>query len=423
MFMNITLTGYPNDSAYITIRMELKGFRRKQNETEYDKFISSVRSCFTQLDRQQVEKLINSLLREIPNNNEHANISQFFRQFLDDVYSEDASIDNAGSDSISDSTFFQPPPQIHQQTSPQASDDMPSTSSQDVGNENATNAPVGSDSYEEVASEESEIDAGSFNQDSTEQNAEPPQNTSSQDSVTDENDAEFVEVRVEVETESNPAGNTTDEASSTEQQPQPETGEQEKQPSSGFSVKDVNVKQALQRKGTRKKGVASMAGAVCSKCDVGWVIHSHDKYCGYCGCEVFGFSVRWEKEPLIYEDDGANIHDLTILVENTGAYPITFHPIQTTRDNTILFPQPNDSPFEVKAGQFHAVPIQVKSENLTQSSQTIIVRAQNAPSKLESEKRLPPLKALPHPEFKLTPNPTVVRHRRGTHTGHGKSSF
>ena len=156
-----------------------------------------------------------------------------------------------------------------------------------------------------------------------------------------------------------------------------------------------------------------MAGAVCSKCDVGWIIHSHDKHCGYCGCEVFGFSVKWDKEPLIYKDDGANIHDLTILVENTGAYPITFHPIQTTRDDTILFPQPNDSPFEVEAGQFHAVPIQVKPAKLAQNPKTITVRTQDALSKLESEKSLR-LEALPHPEFKLTPNPVEVRYRRGT---------
>ena len=157
-----------------------------------------------------------------------------------------------------------------------------------------------------------------------------------------------------------------------------------------------------------------MAGAVCSKCDVGWVIHSHDKHCGYCGCEVFGFSVKWDKEPLIYKDDGANIHDLTILVENTGAYPITFHPIQTTRDDTILFPQPNDNPFEVEAGHFHAVPIQVKPTKLAQNPKTITVRAQDAPSKLESEKSLPLLEALPHPEFKLTSNPVEIRYRRGT---------
>ena len=157
-----------------------------------------------------------------------------------------------------------------------------------------------------------------------------------------------------------------------------------------------------------------MAGAVCSKCDVGWIIHSHDKHCGYCGCEVFGFSVKWDKEPLIYKDDGANIHDLTILVENTGAYPITFHPIQATRDDTILFPQANDSPFEVEAGQFHAVPIQVKPAKLAQNPKTITVRAQDAPSKLESEKSLPLLEALPHPEFKLTSNPVEIRYRRGT---------
>ena len=141
-----------------------------------------------------------------------------------------------------------------------------------------------------------------------------------------------------------------------------------------------------------------MADIVCSKCDVGWVIHSYDKYCGYCGCKVFDFSVRWEKEPLIYADGGVNIHDLTILVGNTGAYPITFHPIQTIRDDTILFPQANDSPFEVEAGQFHAVPIQVKPAKLAQNPKTITVRAKDAPSKLESEKSLPPLEALPRPD-------------------------
>ena len=156
-----------------------------------------------------------------------------------------------------------------------------------------------------------------------------------------------------------------------------------------------------------------MFNAVCSKCDVGWVIHSHDKHCGFCGCKVFDFSMKWEKEPLIYADDGADIHTLTILVENKGAYPITFQPIRTTRDNTILLPQANDSPFEVEAGKFRAVPIQVKLTNLAQYHEVITVRAQDAPLNFESEKSLC-LKALPHPEFKLAPNPIEVRYRRGT---------
>ena len=156
-----------------------------------------------------------------------------------------------------------------------------------------------------------------------------------------------------------------------------------------------------------------MADTVCSKCDVGWVIHVCDKHCGYCGCKVFDFSVRWEKEPLIYADGGASDHDLTILIENTGAYPITFHPIQTKRDNTILFPQMNESLFEVKAGKFRAVQIQVKSANLARGDEIATVQAQDAPEGFESEKSLD-LQALPQPEFKLTPNPIEVRYRRGT---------
>ena len=158
-----------------------------------------------------------------------------------------------------------------------------------------------------------------------------------------------------------------------------------------------------------------MANAVCSKCDVGWVIHSHDKHCGYCGCKVFDFSVAWEQEPWIYAGDDTNPHDLTILVENTGAYPITFEPIQTTRDDIIRFPQGNGSSFEVNPGQQHPVPIQVNPTNLARYAETITVRAQDAPPNLPSENSLH-LEAFPLPDFNLTPNPVRVSHRRGTET-------
>ena len=158
-----------------------------------------------------------------------------------------------------------------------------------------------------------------------------------------------------------------------------------------------------------------MVDAVCSKCDVGWVIHSHDKHCGYCGCKVFDFSVTWEQEPRIYANDDANTHDLTILVENTGAYPITFQPIRTTRDDVIRLPQGNDSSFTVSPGQQHPIPIQVNPTNLARYTETIIVRAQDAPSNLPSVESLH-LEALPLPEFHLTPNPVRVSHRRRTET-------
>ena len=156
-----------------------------------------------------------------------------------------------------------------------------------------------------------------------------------------------------------------------------------------------------------------MADVVCSKCDVGWVIYSHDKHCGYCGCKIFDFEVRWAEEPLLYVGDGSDIRDLTILVENIGAYPVTFQPLQTTRNDTILFPQSNDSPFEVEAGKFRAVPIQVKMANLKPAHEVITVRSQNAPSNFASEKSLR-LEALPRPEFKLSPHSIEVRYRKGT---------
>lgn len=156
-----------------------------------------------------------------------------------------------------------------------------------------------------------------------------------------------------------------------------------------------------------------MAGVVCSKCDVGWVIYSHDKHCGYCGCKIFDFEVKWEEDPLLYVGDDSDIHDLTIFVENTGASPIIFQPIRTTRDNTILFPQSNDSHFEVEAGKFRAVPIQVELANLERAHEVITVRSENDPSNFASEKSLR-LEALPRPKFKLTPHPIEVRYRKGT---------
>ena len=235
----------------------IKTLSQTQNEVEYNKFIRSVRSCFAALDRQQIEQLINLLLREIEDNNEHRIISQFFRQFLDDVYSEDASVDNTDSNSVSDSTFFQTPPQTYQQTPTPQPNNTSTPSSQEVDNDNASQ-PTADDDYGGTASEESEIDARSFNQTDTEHNevgVTSPQNTASPQDVSDATDGEHVSTEVEPETEFSPPEDTTDEEPPAEQQPQPETGEQEKQKQSStkFTVRNPNVTQTLRRKGTRKK--------------------------------------------------------------------------------------------------------------------------------------------------------------------------
>ena len=152
-----------------------------------------------------------------------------------------------------------------------------------------------------------------------------------------------------------------------------------------------------------------MRDKVCSKCNVDWVIHAHDKHCGYCGCKVFDFSVKWKEEPLLYAGNGADFHDLTILVENSGAYPITFLPITTTQQNIIQFTQANNASFVLNAGETHSIPIQVNPSDLAAYHETITVRVEN----LEGEKSLK-LQALPRPEFNLIPNRLVVSYRKGT---------
>ena len=156
-----------------------------------------------------------------------------------------------------------------------------------------------------------------------------------------------------------------------------------------------------------------MAGTVCSNCNVGWEIFAHERHCGYCGCATFDFSVRWQEEPLFYspiKNDTAT-REVTLLVENTGSCPMTFQPIQTKHQ---LVDAAYAQPFKVNAGQSAAIAIRVDAGKLTLQPEDIRVRVQEAFSNLE-EKSVP-LRALPEPAFKLLPNPSVARYRKGTET-------
>lgn len=156
-----------------------------------------------------------------------------------------------------------------------------------------------------------------------------------------------------------------------------------------------------------------MAGTVCSNCNVGWEIFAHERHCGYCGCSTFDFSVRWQEEPLFYspiKNDTA-IREVTLLVKNTGSCPMTFQPIQTKHQ---LVDTAYAQPFKVNAGQSAAIAIRVDAGKLTLQPEDIRVRVQEGLSNLE-EKSIP-LRALPEPAFKLLPNPSVARYRKGTET-------
>ena len=158
-----------------------------------------------------------------------------------------------------------------------------------------------------------------------------------------------------------------------------------------------------------------MANLVCLKCDVGWKILMHERYCGYCGCEVFSFSVEWESDPLFYIGDRTDIRELAILVENTGAIPITFQPIQVHSRNAFTLSL-TDKSFTVQPGKIYTTEVQVDPEKFTMEHQEeIIVCAQDAPPNQDSIKSLE-FRTLPLPDFTLKPSSVSVEYPKSRKT-------
>ena len=253
-----TVDGLPERLSLHDESEGIKRLSQKQNENEYNKFINSVRSRFADLDRQQVTQHIGNLLREVEDDKELAILNDFFRGFLEDVYSGDASIDDAGSNSVTGSTFFKTPPQTPLDTPTEEPVGTSTPPSQELSGENTENPTANSDDYGGTATEESEIDAGSFNQSDTEYNdvgATLPQDTPSPQDAADTADDEYVWTEAEPATEPTVAEEVPSEEDAPEQQPQPETDEQTKQPQSSreFNVADVDLKKVLSRDDTPKK--------------------------------------------------------------------------------------------------------------------------------------------------------------------------
>ena len=155
-----------------------------------------------------------------------------------------------------------------------------------------------------------------------------------------------------------------------------------------------------------------MADKVCSKCNVGWEILDHDQFCGYCGCEAFGFSVKWEGNPLFYVGD---TRELAILVENTGATPITFEPLQIESGDALTLSD-TDKSFTVQSGKTHTTEVQVDPKKLkTEYPEKVSVRAKNAAPNQDSIKSLE-LQTLPLPEFTLKPNQVFLEYPKSRET-------
>ena len=263
-------------SARLNLHDNSDGIKRlseKQNQVAYDGFFKSVQFCFARLDPQQIKQLINSLLSEVEDDNAYTRLSKFFHQFLDEVYANGDSIGDATDDAGAelDANFFRATPQTHENILPDEPTKAQSIPNQNVGRESYTNATENTDDYDEVNSEETEYDPGTFTDTvsnsrtgyseettATDETSTVSEDPMPQDSTADANGDDRVWVEPEPETAPKLIEDPVEEPF-TDEDFQPEgaaaTDKQKKQaqPSKEFSVTDIDVKQLTRRGNTRKK--------------------------------------------------------------------------------------------------------------------------------------------------------------------------
>ncbi len=254
----------------------IKNLSQKQNETSYDRFFNAVQSSFDRLDRNEVTDIINSLLREVRSNKTHAALSDFYRQFLDEVYSSNIIVDGTTSDGDADldAYFSQISSRAPEDTPYDKTEQKPLQQTQNMSSRSATDQTVDIDDYEEVTPETEEIlpDIGTKDQPRTKNSSDHYEEKvnfeetipSSENTLSSEaNEDEIVWSEAEPETEpSNSTEEFAEEATikeSLEQQPQPEVvpgnvkQDKQTQPSKEFSVADVDLKPIQRRGSIRKK--------------------------------------------------------------------------------------------------------------------------------------------------------------------------
>lgn len=273
---------YPTDNGYVYeyyldgvaerlgLRDDLDGIKKlsqKQNETSYDKFFNAVQSNFARLDRNQVTDVINSLLRKVTGDNTHAALSAFYRQFLDEVYSNNTIVDDLTSngDVDLDAYFSQINSRASEEVQGDEAEQAPPEQTQNIGSETATDQTENTDDYEEVTPETEEvrhdIDAASQSRATNSDNyyeesvnSEETDSSSKNTLSPEVNEDEIIWRDAEPETDPSSAEEFT-----AEQLPQPEVvpenvkEKKQTQPSKEFSVADVDLKRIQRRGSTRKK--------------------------------------------------------------------------------------------------------------------------------------------------------------------------
>jgi len=203
----------------LTLQAESDGIKKltqKNNDRAYNDFIRSVRKCFAELDREEVQELIGELLQSVENDREHGELSDFFRKFLDDVYAADTTSESADANTLTGSNFFDLPPQDPKNLQPEAT--PPPTNKMEDSEGGTEESSVETDDFGAKTDDEDVPETEVINQG----HIETKQDTSSQDQVTTEANDGYVSSKVETETQPNPTENRT-----VEQQSSPESNEPE----------------------------------------------------------------------------------------------------------------------------------------------------------------------------------------------------
>ena len=279
---------YPVDGLPQTLSLfddadGIKTLSQKENEDAYSEFIKSVHSTFASLDRETVNSVITHLLQEVANIDDRNTLSEFYRQFLADVYHDPGFKLSPLSDKVKalDEFFFRNVSETPQNTTntqrlhPRSEDTDPPKPSGGKGRTtrpiNVTNPDTSAETggYDEINSEDAESGTTSFTQtvsDSRMEDTEEPnansgigtfsEDVTSQSSTAAANEDEYEWAEAQPEVEPNPTDESTGEVL---QETQPEDAsatddsKKQTQPSKELSVAHVDVKQLMRRGNSRKK--------------------------------------------------------------------------------------------------------------------------------------------------------------------------
>ena len=132
----------------------IKTLSQKLYTDHYNNFFKRVRTCFAELERSKVEKLTASILAKIGDNVQHERLGNIYRQFINDVYSDNA-IDDELEDDIDAHFYEQTPHPQEEDTTEESTDAEPDKAKTDT-DETVDDPTDETDEYDEVISEEDE---------------------------------------------------------------------------------------------------------------------------------------------------------------------------------------------------------------------------------------------------------------------------